>query len=325
MVATARARRSQSGFAGGQQLVLRCRGVRKAGHPHRHAEAQLLPLQHDDLRRALAAQSLHPGVRSRQAHTGQQHTEQALTKPARGIHRARIAAQQPAHGFKNARRGGRSQLLRVAGERIDLDQHQSELAMLARRQVDFAPQLVFELRSRVQPGGLVAHALVSQFQAQRFVGTLLLLELLQGGAKLRLLVPCGASVDPDAAQPALAARADTHRSLHGKVMPSPGPFEAQLTAGRLGLGQHRLLGGTPTGRQQRLDQVGIGASQHGLGRTAEERRHRVVRVDVAATGHFLDRQQRTLAGQPGIERVGKQQRQILGRLVVEVAGQVALR
>ena len=52
MVATAAPRLGQRTFAGRQQILLRRSGVRKTGHAHRHAEAQLLAVEHDDLRGA---------------------------------------------------------------------------------------------------------------------------------------------------------------------------------------------------------------------------------------------------------------------------------
>ena len=90
----------------------------------------------------------------------------------------------------------------LVAERVDLDQHHRELAMLARGQVDFAAQLVLEVASRVQPGCRIAQALVRQFQTQLLVGALLLLELFERGAQLGILLPLRRLVEPEAAQPA---------------------------------------------------------------------------------------------------------------------------
>ena len=51
--------------------------------------------------------------------------------------------------------------------------------MLARRQVDLAPQLVFEVGVRVEAGRGVAQRLVGKLAPQLFVGALLLFDLRQ--------------------------------------------------------------------------------------------------------------------------------------------------
>ena len=56
-VAAAPARVVDGGLAGASEVVLRLRGVRETGHPHRHGEADLAAFVHDDLGGALAAQA----------------------------------------------------------------------------------------------------------------------------------------------------------------------------------------------------------------------------------------------------------------------------
>ncbi len=69
VIAAAPPRFCQRAFAGRQQFLLRARGVRKAGHAHRHAEAQFLAIENDDLGRALAAKTFHARMCGRQPDT----------------------------------------------------------------------------------------------------------------------------------------------------------------------------------------------------------------------------------------------------------------
>ena len=80
MVAAAAAGLGQRLVAGDDQGLLCLRRVREAGHAHGHRETQILPLVHDDLRRALAPQAFHARMGGGQAHARKAETDKNRVK-----------------------------------------------------------------------------------------------------------------------------------------------------------------------------------------------------------------------------------------------------
>ena len=266
VIAAAAARLGQRAFAG-RHAAPRwlCAVCGKLATPIDTLKPSSCAVEHDDLRRALAPQAFHARMRGGQPHARQQHARTAArrggtTRPWHGCCRA-AAGPWPRRCGPAAARAQFAAPRPAKGS--SLDQHQRELAVLARRQVDLAPQLVLEVRPCVQTGGAVAQALVVQLAAQ--LSRWRAAAARAARARRATECPSGAAglVGPDAAQPALAglARATRH-AQHGKVVARAGPFEAVLAAQRLRLRQRRLLGGTPGRGQRRVDQLGIGAAQH---------------------------------------------------------------
>ena len=263
---------------------------------------------HDDLRGALAAQALHARMRRGQAHAGQQDREAVVAQPARRVHRPRVAAQQPAQCLEHAVIRRLAQLVHRCRHRIDLDEDQRELAVLACRQVHFAAQLIVEVCAAVEARHRVAQRLVLDLAAQLLVGALLLLELLQCRAQLRVALALCGLVEPDAAQPARAALACDAQAQHIELVPRALPFEAVLAGQRLTLGQCGLLGGAQGRGQRRIQQLGITAADHILRRAAQELGHVGADAQIAAGGRILHRPARAHAldqrCQQRIERAG---------------------
>ena len=222
-------------------------------------------------------------------------------------HNAAIPAAIPNPGHRGASARPRRLGLLAGGahredlgrQRIQLDEDDRELAVLARGQIDLATQLILEVRARVQPGGRVAQALVGHFQAQLLIGALLLLELLQCRAQLQVLLPLRRLVGPDAAQPAIGLSVGIDgKAQHRVVVALASPLEAVLAGQRLRLAQCRLLSRAPGGDQRRVDELRIAVSADLRRGPPQEAGHRIVDVGIAAAGGVLDGQHRALPRGP---------------------------
>ena len=233
-------------------------------------------------------------MRGGEADTRQEDRETVFVEPARRVHRPRVAAQQPAERFEHAQPRRRTERASVLGQRIEHDRNERELAVLARREVDLAPQLVVEVNSLVQAGDVVAQCLVLRFAAQRFARDLLLLELLQRVGELLVALARCRRLDPHAAQMARrgTGRDRQHDASHVEVAALPITLDTVLGGERQGLRERRLLGRAQRRRQLRAEQLEVGLADHLLGRTAIDRGHSQVDVDVAARRNFLDRERR---------------------------------
>ena len=289
--------------------------MRKAGHAHAHREAQLLPFVHHDLGRAFAAQAFHARVRCGQPHARQQHGEAALVIAARSVHRTRAAAQQPSHCFEHALLARATQRQHLRAGWVELDEDDGELAVLACRQVDLAPQLVFEVRTAVQAGGRIAQRLVGQLALEQLVGALLLFDLLQRQTQLGLALTLRRQVGPDTAQPAPAGGVGCAGPAQDcKLAARTAPLESVLAAQRRRLCQGGVLGRPQGGGQHGLEQLDVVAAQHLGQRPLEKGRHGLVRVHVTAAGQVLDRQQLAVAQQHVRQQCGQQGLQLGGSL-----------
>ena len=149
---------------------------------------------------------------------------------------------------------------RTLGSRfVELDEHDREFAVLARGQVDFAPQLVVEVGAACTgPVDGITQRLVGQLPAQQLVGALLLFDLLQRSAQLCFALAAQAPglvqtlTQLSQRRPSSVRRCGTMRSteklaalaveLEAGVRPSIGaPWDSD-----------RLLGGTQHRRHRRL-------------------------------------------------------------------------
>ena len=147
---------------------------------------------------------------------------------------ARVLLRSSRPMASSRRRSPRRPAQHLLRRGVELDRNQGEFAVLARRQVDLATQLVFEVGAVVEAGVAVAQRLVGDFAAQLFVGTLLLLELLERRAQLRLALPLRRQVAPDAAQPAAPGRRRPHsawRSTLNSRRTPPHSKRCSLTSG----------------------------------------------------------------------------------------------
>lgn len=150
----------------------------------------------------------------------------------------------------------------------------------------------------VQARGRVAQRLVGDFTPQQVVGLLLLLDLFQRGAQLRLALQLGRQVGPDAAQPAAPGFVGhTQHAEHREFAPHAAPFEAVFAGQRRAMRQRRLFGSSKRGRQRCVEQFGAAAPRH-FGRwTAQKRRHGRVHANIATVGCVLHGEQVAAARQ----------------------------
>ena len=227
----------------------------------------------------------------------QQHGETVLVEAAGGIHRTRVAAQQPAQRLEHAAARRRAQCLhRVARSGSSAIEHQRELAVLARRQVDLAAQLVVEVRPRwYRPVALSRRSPCRPARgavARR--RRCWLLDLLQRARNWASSGAVRRDLGPEAAQQARRGAIDGRQQLpeHAELAPLRRPARGGV----------RWTSGVPVPRPTARRHAG-GANRPAPTRSASvrpddlvagrpsKRGHGSVDVDVAAAAGFLQRQQ----------------------------------
>jgi hypothetical protein len=195
--------------------------------------------------------------------------------------------------------------------RVDVDQHQRELAVFAHGKVDLAAQLILKVCAGVQTDLAVAQPLILDFSAQRLVGPLFSFQLLQRAAQLRILQALDTPVVPDAAQKTLATLLDD-LAQHGEVSAHACPLEAVVGNGSVAASLHRQISRAQVGGQHALEDISIGEPCQGRSRLLQKSRHATVHVHIAARGRILDTQQKPLLLKVHRQQSGQDGRQPSG-------------
>ena len=204
--------------------------------------------------------------------------------------------------------------LRAKGIQRNVDHR--EFAVLAHRQIDLTADLVVKVRPGVQTAGDIVQALVGDLAAQRDVGGLLLLELLQDAAQLGLARALRRVIYPKADQPLRGAILAQDAQCR-EVAALAAPLKTVVAGQRAIAGQRSLVGGAQCAGQAGVEQICVGVAQPGrCGHTKHCRQGRI-HLGIAAGQRVFDRHTKGLA-------LGHRQQQAAkhacGRRVVNLGG-----
>jgi hypothetical protein len=184
----------------------------------------------------------------------------------------------------------------VVRGRIEFDKHERKLAMLARGQVDLAPQLFLEMAPCEQARGTVAQTLVLQLAAQAFVGALQLFDLVQRLAQLGLLLPLRRTIDPDTGDAApdilfCAAGQAQHKQLAAHTADFDAMFAGQHPRAR----QCGLVGRAQCHIGARIAPGAVGRADQRFSVRTQQGAERRIDPLVAATRRIFHRRHRAQA------------------------------